>query len=137
MDASVVACWYFDDENDDRAIFAIDRLAAENAVVPSLWWFEVRNVLIVNERRGRIDPIETAGILSDLEALPISIDRTPDSATVLAFARTYKLTAYDAAYLELADRLGVPLATLDADLVSAASAAGVPLLESWPRPERA
>lgn len=129
MDASVIACWYFDDEEDVRAIHAVERLADDDAVVPSLWWFEVRNVLIVNERRGRIDPTGTAGILADLEALPIRIDRTPDSATVLAVAREYGLTAYDAAYLELADRLRLPLATLDADLASAATASRVSLLE--------
>ena len=93
--------------------------------MPLLWWFEVRNVLVINERRGRIDPPGSAAFLADLETLPISFDRQSDSATVLALAREHRLTVYDAAYLELARRLEAPLATLDRRLAAAARAAGV------------
>jgi predicted nucleic acid-binding protein len=92
------------------------------------WWFEVRNVLVINERRGRINQTGSAAFLADLEKLPISFDRQSDSETVLALARAHRLTVYDAAYLELALRADAPLATLDQQLVRAARTARVPLL---------
>lgn len=128
VDASIVACWYFPDESSAVADAAFARLRVERAVVPAIWWFEVHNLLITNERRGRTDAVETAQFLVDLEALPIEIDRTPDGGTILALARAHRLTAYDAAYLKLALRLSAPLATLDRTLARAARAAAVPLL---------
>ena len=128
IDASVAASWCFPDEQDATAKAAIDRLDADEAVVPALWWFEIRNILIVNERRGRIDPAGTTEFLADLGRLPILIDRHPDSEIVIAFARKHTLTAYDAAYLELAHRLGEPLATLDRALMVAATNEGVDLI---------
>ena len=105
---------------------ALERLSPAGAVVPSLWWFEVRNLLVINERRGRIDPVGTASFLADLARLPIAVDPLPDSASVLALAREHDLMVYDAAYLELAVRL--PLATLDRALIAAAPTARVELL---------
>ncbi len=128
IDASVAASWCFPDENDAQADAAIDRLASDETVVPALWWFEIRNVLVVSERRGRIDPAGTAAFLADLGRLPIRIDRHPDSELVLTLARKHRITAYDAAYLELALRLDAPLATLDRALASAAAAEGVTLI---------
>jgi predicted nucleic acid-binding protein len=128
IDASVAASWCFPDEHDATVNAAIDRLAADEAVVPALWWFEIRNIAIVNERRGRIEPAGTAEFLADLRRLPIRIDRHPDSEIVLAFARKHNLTAYDAAYLELAHRLGGSLATLDRALMVAATNEGVDLI---------
>lgn len=122
VDASIVAAWCFPDEDRSAADTALHRLANEGAVVPALWWFEVRNVLVVNERRGRIDAAATAVFLADLGGLPIRIDREPDSEIVLTLARQHALTAYDAAYLELARRLGGSLATLDRALAAAATA---------------
>ena len=103
-------------------------IAADAALVPAVWWFEVRNLLLTGERVGRMDPIGTAAFLADLEALSLRIDRAPESDVVLALARTHRLTIYDAAYLELAGRIGAPLATLDRQLARAARAAGVPQL---------
>lgn len=128
VDASIVGCWCFSDEADALADAAFGRLAEDHAIVPALWWFEVRNLLIINERRGRLDLVGTAEFLGDLERLPIRTDRRPDSETILALARAHRLTAYDAAYLELARRRQLPLATLDRALASAARAAAVPLL---------
>lgn len=128
LDASVTAAWCFPDENSDTANAAFDWLANDEAVVPALWWFEIRNILVVNERRGRIDQSETATFLADLARLPLGIDRKPDGDVVLAMARKHGLTAYDAAYLELARRVGGPLATLDKVLAIAARADGVPLI---------
>jgi predicted nucleic acid-binding protein len=128
LDSSIVGCWCFPDEASPIADAAFDQLGTDQAVVPVLWWFEVRNVLVVNERRGRIDPPASAAFLADLEKLPIHYDREVEGATVLALARAHRLTVYDAAYLELAGRIGAPLATLDRQLARAARAAGVPLL---------
>jgi predicted nucleic acid-binding protein len=128
LDSSIVGCWCFPDETNPTADVAFDRLGSEEAIVPVLWWFEVRNVLVINERRGRIDPSDSAAFLADLETLKITFDRRSDSGSVLALARTHRLTVYDAAYLELAGRLGAPLATLDRNLAAAARAAGVALV---------
>jgi predicted nucleic acid-binding protein len=128
LDSSVVGCWCFPDEENTIADVAFDRLPVDEAIVPVLWWFEVRNVLVINERRGRINSAGSAAFLPDLEKLTIIFDRDSDSETVLALARTHRLTVYDAAYLELALRADAPLATLDRELARATRAARVPLL---------
>jgi predicted nucleic acid-binding protein len=93
-----------------------------------LWSFEVHNLVLMGERRNRLDATGTARFLADLGALPIQIDREPESATTLELARAHRLTFYDAAYLELALRRAAPIATFDRQLAAAARAAGVPLL---------
>jgi len=104
-----------------------DLLAERGAVVPSLWWFEIRNVLLVAERRQRLTGAESDEFLAELARLPIEIDREPVSAEVLALGRRFKLSAYDAAYLELALRRQATLATFDAALAAAARRLKVPL----------
>jgi predicted nucleic acid-binding protein len=126
IDASITACWAFSDELDAAAAKA--RLAVDSAVAPSLWWFEIRNTLIVNERRKRLQEDVCAAFLRLLAAMPIVIDRTPHEADVLELARRHRLTVYDAAYLELARRRREPLATLDRKLADAALAESVPLI---------
>lgn len=101
---------------------------AESALVPVLWWYEVRNILIVSERRGRTTPSNTAIFLKALASLPIVIDPEQDDRFLLTLARQYGLTIYDAAYLALAIREQVPLATYDKALKTAAVACGVALL---------
>jgi predicted nucleic acid-binding protein len=128
LDASVTACWAFDDEDHPGASLAFDRMRAEEGVVPGLWWLEVRNILIVNERRRRIAESDTAAFLLSLSRLRIRVDRVPDENGVLRLARAHRLSVYDAAYLELAQREGLPLATLDADLRKAAADEGVALV---------
>ena len=128
LDASITACWAFADEDHPEASLAFDRIRTEEAVVPSLWWFEVRNILVVNERRQRIAESDTAAFLLHLSRLRIRVDRIPEENTILRLARTYRLSVYDAAYLELAQRQSLPLATLDADLRRAAAGEGVVLL---------
>lgn len=120
LDASITACWAFQDEQDPFADAAFARIKTEDAVVPSLWWFEIRNILVVNERRKRIKTTEADTFLQLLSRLRIQVDREPAEAVVLRLARTHRLTVYDASYLELAMRLGLPLATLDDDLSAAA-----------------
>ena len=129
MDASVVACWAFPDEVHATAALALRRIAADEAHVPSLWWFEIRNALIINARRGRITEPDTAAFLHRLSRLRITLDQSPSESELMALSRRHRLTAYDASYLELASRHGWPLATLDNRLAQAAQAENVPLLE--------
>lgn len=128
LDASIAACWAFQDEEHPHADMALVRIRIEEAVVPGIWWFEVRNILIVNERRKRITESDTENFLRNLARLPIGIDHFSDEAGVLRLARAHRLSVYDASYLELAQRHGAPLATLDRDLRDAAEAEGVPLI---------
>ncbi|MGA8529078.1 MAG: type II toxin-antitoxin system VapC family toxin [Acidobacteriaceae bacterium] len=132
VDASVAAVWGLSDENHPSADAARQRLESDPAIVPAIWWFELRNTFLVNERRGRVSPAETAGFLRVISRLPIHQDRNPEEQRLLSLARTHRLTIYDAAYLELAQREGIPLATLDAALTDAAKAEGVPLLGATP-----
>jgi predicted nucleic acid-binding protein len=130
LDASVTLSWAFPDESHPIALRAGQLLESseESALVPSLWWYEVRNILIVNERRGRTTPLRTANFLKNLADLSIVTDFLQDEHIVLDLARQSHLTVYDAAYLALAMRERLPLATLDKALHVAALAAGVPLL---------
>ena len=128
LDASITACWAFDDESHPDASLAFDRMRAEEGVVPSLWWFEVRNILIVNERRRRITESATTAFLRNLSLLRLRVDQSPDENAVLRLARAHRLSVYDAAYLELAQREGLALATLDLELRRAAAEGGVALV---------
>ena len=128
LDASAAAAWCFADEETPAANRALDRLQRDEAIVPSLWWFEIRNVLIVNERRGRLAADDTAAFLQELERLPIRTDNDPGERLGLALARRHGLTFYDAAYLEISVRMDAPLATIDRALQAAAQAEGIPLI---------
>ena len=128
LDASITACWAFAGDNHPDAQLAFRRMRTEEAVVPVLWWFEVRHILIVNERRQRITEPDTAAFLLHLARLRVRVDRVPDENTVLRLARIHRLSVYEAAYLELAQRERLPLATLEAGLRRAAAGEGVPLL---------
>jgi hypothetical protein len=86
---SSVGCWCFPDETSPVVDAAFDQLGTDQAIVPVLWWFEVRNVLVVNERRGRIDPPASAAFLADLEKLPIHYEREVESETIVALARAH------------------------------------------------
>ena len=124
LDASITACWAFEDEDHPTAATALERLRTDEGCAPNLWWFEVRNTLIVNERRKRLTENDTAMFLRGLARLGVTIDRSPEEAGLLALARQHRLTVYDAAYLELALRRNLPLATLDEQLLRACKAAG-------------
>lgn len=128
VDASVSACWAFRDEDHPVADAALERLRSDSAVAPGLWWYEVRNILVVNERRKRLGASEVAAFLRDIGRLGISLDHAPEEGEVLRLARAHRLSAYDASYLELAQRHGIALATLDADLIHAARAEAVALV---------
>ena len=132
LDASIALSWCFEDESDayaDRVISLLDR---EAALVPSVWALEVANVLIVQERRGRLVSADVDRFAVLLQGLPISLEETTVPGAlgpVTSLARRLGLTSYDASYLELAIRRGVPLATQDVRLRQAADAAGVSLVE--------
>ena len=128
IDASVTASWCFEDEHDPSADVAIDRLRADEALAPALWWVEIRNILIVNERRGRIAPQDADAFLDDVGRLPIRIEAESGGRQVMALARRHGLTAYDATYLGLAIRYHAPIATLDRALADAATAEGLELV---------
>jgi len=128
LDASVTACWAFRDEDHPVADFTRDHMLHDEAVVPSLWWFEIRNLLIVNERRGRLSESDSTRFLRVLGRLGIIQDRMPEEAEVLRLARTHRLSVYDAAYLELALRHRASLATLDTALIRAAHEEAVSLI---------
>jgi predicted nucleic acid-binding protein len=128
LDTSVTAVWALSDESSPLADLAQSRLKDEVAVVPPLWWYEVRNLLIVSERRQRITIEDTALFLELLSSYPIQVNPLEDELLTFRLARQYRLSFYDAVYLTVALREGLPLATLDKNLQAAALAAGVPLL---------
>lgn len=128
VDASILASWCFPDELHPRAETAFRHIATQSAVVPALLWFELRNVLLMGERRNRLTEAQTTRFLKYVSELPIEVDRNPDEGIVLSLARSYRLSVYDAAYLELAQRKALPLATLDNALMNAARAENVLLL---------
>jgi predicted nucleic acid-binding protein len=130
LDASVALAWCFADEKDPFADAVAGRFPGVVAVVPNLWHLEVANIFVTAERRGRCTHADIVAWYGFLAGLPITVDdRTPTAAwgTTTDLARTHQLSAYDAAYLELALRLPAPLATLDKKLETAARAAGVGL----------
>ena len=129
LDASTTACWIFEDESHPYADAAFALVDQEDILVPSfLWWLETRNILVLNERRRRLTENQTIGFLRFLSGLTAIQDLMPDEAEILRVARQYRLTVYDAAYLELALRKKAALATLDAELIRAAKAEGVPII---------
>lgn len=129
IDASVTMAWCFEDETTPATEAVLDQLGSESAVVPPLWTLEVTNVLLVAERRRRITEAQSVRFLDLLSQLPIRVDVTAyEVATIMSIGRRHGLSAYDAAYLALAERLGAPLATLDDRLRAACRSAGVALL---------
>lgn len=129
VDASVTLAWCFEDEETPETEQILDLLTEETAVVPGLWELEVANVLLLGERRGRLTEAQSARFMALLQQLPILVDAaSTDMASVLAVGRRHGLTAYDAAYLLLAQREGLPLATRDAKLREAAATVGVRIL---------
>ena len=128
LDASVTICWAFADESEAKARAALARLEKDSARAPSLWWYEVRNSLVMNERRKRITSADSNNFLRYLDRMEITLDHSPNEAEVLRLARDYKLSIYDASYLELAQRENASLATLDSALAAAARQMSVPLL---------
>lgn len=131
LDCSVTMGWCFEDEADEYAEAVLERLAGGTGLVPALWPLEVANVLLGAERRRRVTEAHAARFLELLGQLPIAVADGPEitrMGALLALGRAHGLSAYDAAYLDLALREAVPLATRDAALAAAARKVGVALL---------
>lgn len=127
--------WFFEDEGGEYADAVQDALAVRSAqaMVPSLWSLEVANTLVVGERRKRTTEAKSHRFLTLLSLLPIRVDGSTAAQAwgdTIRLARSHGLSAYDASYLELAARLGLPLATLDDRLRAAARAIGVAIFEA-------
>lgn len=123
VDASMAIAWLFEDEHSDTAHAALHRVVNESAIVPSLWRLEVANVLRNAVRKGRCDEAYAGSSLARLARLEILVDDETDHhawGETRRLSREEGLTPYDAAYLELALRRGVPLASGDTDLIEAA-----------------
>jgi predicted nucleic acid-binding protein len=134
LDASVAVAWCFEDETTAYTENVLDLLAGGNeALAPALWPYEVANGLAVAERRKRTTWAKITRFLERLIGLPISVvadDRTQVFGRVLPTARQQGLAVYDAAYLELALREALPLATLDTDLRKAAQGLGIKIVST-------
>ena len=125
VDASVAAAWSLPRETGGaRADAVAMQLVSEQGIVPGIFWYEIRNVLIQAERQGRIDSDRTTHFLGRLAEL-VASDHDHDEAATLRLARQHRLTVYDAAYLETALRRAAALATFDGDLAAAARAEDV------------
>lgn len=130
LDASVALAWCFDDERDPAADALRASLRDDHAIVPSHWRLEVANALRTGERRNRLTRADSEGYWADLHHLDIRAEpapEKPDALRLLDLARQFELTVYDAAYLDLAMRRSLPLATRDERLLAGAVRAGVPL----------
>jgi predicted nucleic acid-binding protein len=131
IDASVALSWFLQDEESPASDRLFALVADEGAVVPSLWRLEIANALQVAVRRNRIDRAYRDGTIQRAGRLPIEVDPETDThawTRTLHLSERHNITVYDAAYLELALRRGVPLATRDQDLAKAALDSGVTVL---------
>ena len=132
LDSSVTMSWFFDDEATAATDKLLDRLNSDGrAIVAAHWALEVSNTLLMAERRKRSTVAESSHFIAILDALPIEADQetaSRASTSSMELARAQGLTLYDSAYLELAMRRSLPLATLDKQLRAAAKKAGVPCL---------
>lgn len=135
LDASVTMSWCFADEITPYSNSVLQSLRETHAEVPPLWFYEIVNVLAVSERKGRVNPALSDEFMRTLTELDIRVEQsTPQDSHIdlLQLARRYGLTAYDAAYLELAKRRNLPLATFDKNLATAARQENIELLKQQP-----
>ena len=123
VDNSIVMAWFFDDEATTFTDSVQDLLVYNTAFVPSIWSLEVVNVLIVAERKKRISTADSTHFLALVSQLPIKVEQTEPAIAfhnILFLARKYQISSYDASYIELAIRKGLPVASLDKAIVGAA-----------------
>jgi predicted nucleic acid-binding protein len=124
--------WCFKDETSQYADAILDSLEVSTGFVPSIWPLEVCNVLLAAERKRRIGEAGSARFIALLAELPIIVEQEPPERMIkeiYALAREHKLSSYDASYLDLAMRKGLPIATLDKNLIAAAKRSKVPILK--------
>ena len=125
IDSSAIVGLALSDEDTTYAEAVLTELAHDTVIAPNLFWFEVRNVMIVAERRKRISRGDVDSFLTEFNRLAIALDDKPNEQNIMALARSHSLSVYDAAYLELAMRTSSKIATLDKRLLSAANAESV------------
>jgi predicted nucleic acid-binding protein len=133
IDTSIVMSWCFKDETNQYADIVLTRLSEATAFVPSIWPLEVVNVLLVAERKKRLSEADSIRFITLLSQLPIMVEHPQPErimTDLLALARANNLSSYDASYLDLSMRKGIPIATLDARLIEAAKMAKVPIFMS-------
>jgi len=131
IDNSVVMTWCFKDEASQYADDILDILEHCTAIVPSIWPLEIGNVLLVAERAKRLSEADSIRFIALLSELPIIVDQEPPERMIkeiLALAREHKLSTYDASYLDLAMKKGIPIATLDNNLITAARRSDVSIM---------
>lgn len=131
LDCSVAISWCLVDENNDYANAILAMMPNCEAFVPGIWSLEIANVLLVAERRNRMTQEQSSEAIGLLQSLLIQVDTATDTnalSATLVLGRQESLAAYDAAYLELALRLGLPLATIDQRLAEAATRCSVSLV---------
>ena len=132
LDASIVLTWCFPDENAALAQHVADRFKqGDTALAPSFWPHEVLNALLAGEKLKRISGALVQSFLNDLAVLPVALAQFPAGVVfdrIQSLSRKHDLTAYDAAYLDLALESGLPLATLDDDLIRSCKKAGAGLV---------
>lgn len=128
LDNSVILAWCFSDEHSEYALGVMRSVLDVTPVVPAVWPLEIGNTLLVAERQKRIDAVQTTRILLELEGIQIQVEQEPPSRMlkeIFTLAREHQLSTYDASYLDLARRRGLPLATQDKSLRRAAGKCGV------------
>lgn len=128
LDASIAAAWFLPDEQHDAADRLMTYLQSTIAFVPSLFWFETRNLFLVSERRKRLKPGEALLFMAQLRGFPLEDFGSGSDSTIFSLSERYGLSAYDASYLALALTEKVPLATGDRKLSGAARAEGIVIL---------
>jgi len=131
LDATLTLAWHFFDEKSPETEALAERAFEDSVVVPGHWYLEIANSLISGERRKRTTTDLSARFVEWLDELPIEIDTLEDRAIfslIMPLARAHRLSVYDSLYLELAERRGLALATLDAELATAAKAIGLETL---------
>ena len=132
LDASMTLAWHFRDEVNDRSRAVSALTDTHSVVVPGHWFAEIANGHLAGERRGRATPQDATYLAMRLQMLEIEVDTiAPEQVfdRILPLARAHRLTVYDTLYLELAERRGLPLASLDRDLNTAAMGVGIKLVE--------
>lgn len=132
IDNSVVMSWCFEDEGNSYSDAVLESLEDGEAFVTAVWPLEVGNVLLVAERRRRLSQASVVRFLELLGGLPISVEQEPPARMlkeIIPLARDYRLSTYDASYLDLAMRLALPLCTRDSSLLKAAGKCKVPVFK--------
>jgi predicted nucleic acid-binding protein len=132
VDNSIVMSWCFEDEGNCYADAVLESLEFVQGLAPAVWPLEVANVLLVAERKKRIDRSSVVRFLALLQGLPLKVEHEPPCRAlteIFALARDRGLSSYDASYLDLAMRFGISIATMDESLIKAAKHCSVPLFD--------